>query len=258
MYPINPPLTTGNSNPDVQNLQDVLLFLIQKGDILNPSQFSVSALVSERSSSFFGGETSNWIVQFKAQYGLTSPPQELVNIVVADKLNEILTPYFDLPFTISGMAKLSNDLPLSFAKIEIWTDSNGMVAAGNTNALGAFSFSIAGDSANEILQTSPITLHYKIFRNQVFVIQEDLTFQPGVNISLTVNQEIYDDHISDNIPSEQEPAFILVKGYVTDGKGAVIGGASVNIYEEGFRVREMIATTSTDVDFISSAFWPKI
>jgi hypothetical protein len=248
MFPINPPLSTGDSNPDVQNLQDVLLFLIQKGDILNPSQLSISALESERSSSIFGAQTTNWIVQFKAQYTLTSPPQEIVNTAVADKLNEILTPYFDLPFIINGNALLSNDLPLVFAKIEIWADSFGMIAAGNTNALGAFSFSIAGEAANEILETTAMTLHYKIFRNQISVVQLDQPFQPGVNVSLIVNEEVYDDHLTDNIPSEQEPAFILVKGYVKDGKGAVIRGAAVNIYEEGFRVREMVATTTTDVD----------
>lgn len=248
MYPINPPLTTGNSNPDVQNLQDVLLFLIQKGDILNPSQFSISALASERSSSFFGGETGNWIIQFKAQYGLTSPPQELVNVTVADKLNEILTPYFDMPFIIGGAVMLSNDLPLSFAKIEIWCDSFGMVAAGNTDAKGSFIFSIGGSAGTHILQTPATSLQYKIFRNQVFVSQDNIVFQPGVDVALTVDEEIYDGTTTDNTPSENVPSFLLVSGYVRDISGAVTAGVVVNIYEEGFRVRELIASTKTNSD----------
>lgn len=93
MYPIIAPITIGQSGSNVQNLQDVLLFLVQKGDIVLSNNFPLTNIHEERLQSFFGDATAACVKAFCTQFQLQSNPQELVNQDVADRLNQLLTQY---------------------------------------------------------------------------------------------------------------------------------------------------------------------
>jgi hypothetical protein len=93
MYRIVPPLTTGQSGPDIRNLQDALIFLVETTVLDNTTaQLSVTDLNNERSQLFFGSTTGAFIELFKAQYMLQSEPNELVNTQVADAINTFIDP----------------------------------------------------------------------------------------------------------------------------------------------------------------------
>lgn len=149
MYTITAPITIGQSGSDVQNLQDVLLFLVQKGDIFLTNNFPLTNLHQERLESFFGDTTAACVELFCQQHQLQSNPQELVDNSVAASLNSFLSQYPESNqelITITGIVShiSGNSLPTNYTvRLEqVLFDSNISLGTTQINNLGEYTFSV--------------------------------------------------------------------------------------------------------------------
>ncbi|MFA6152383.1 MAG: neuraminidase-like domain-containing protein [Chitinophagaceae bacterium] len=153
MYPITPILTTGQQGPDIKNLQEILLYLLETGIINNQNTgIPVSGLQAEKQQSFFGDVTTQFVELFKTQYFLFSPPTQLVDGPVAGALNGFAGSQFPNTnlIVISGFARhvSGNPLPTNYTvRLEQKLFSSVSVLGSTTMDSSGF-YSISFDSSS--------------------------------------------------------------------------------------------------------------
>ncbi|GAA4457569.1 neuraminidase-like domain-containing protein [Rurimicrobium arvi] len=150
MYPIVPPLTTGQTGPDVQNLQDILLYLLETVQLDNAvAQLPVTSLYNEKEQAIFGDATTAFVNLFKNQYALQSGPNELVNGPVAGLMNTLAGSQFpnqDMITVHGSVAHFTGNLiPVSYTVIirQVLFGSNVVLASTATGSLGEYSVSFS-------------------------------------------------------------------------------------------------------------------
>jgi|GEM_PF-2211090 len=207
MYRIVPPITTGQYGPDVQNLQDTLLLLIEKGDITISGNFPLGDLNNERIQSFFGDVTTDVVALFKTQNSLSSPPIELVNHDVADALNAVMGQYPDSLdpdpdlITISGnVTHISGNLfSTSYTvKIEqVFFDSTVEVSTTTIDAGGFYTTNVSAPTLTpvennfsfQIIVVVDVSEEYKSKIVQVPDVQRQVVIDIVIDNEITVASE---------------------------------------------------------------------
>lgn len=156
MYRIVPPITTGQYGPEVRNLQDVILYLLETGILNNGgANISLSELNNEREQSFFGDITTQFVELFKTQYFLQSNPNELVNTPVADAMNGFAGSQFpnDELIEVSGLiTHVSGNLfptPYSVRVEEVLFSGNVTLGTTTMDNVGAYSITVNSTSLTQ-------------------------------------------------------------------------------------------------------------
>ena len=143
--------------------------------------------------------------------------------------------------TFNGKVVLSsNSNPLVRVKVEIWHAALGNIGSAVTDIEGLFSVT----TTSAVSPGQSVT--YKLFRNGTLLLEIEQTYESEALVTLSVSDTDLDAHVDDNIPEEEFPNYILVRGILKDTKGSVIDGAKIQIYENGFRTKTLLASTSTD------------
>lgn len=204
MYPIIAPITIGQSGSNVQNLQDVLLFLVQKGDIVLSNNFPLTNIHEERLQSFFGDATAACLKLFCEQHQLQSNPQELVNNAVAASLNSFLSQYPEGNqelISVSGIVSHTsgNLLPTNYTiRLEqVLFNSNVSLGTTQMDSLGNYSFSVLTSALTNTGERYAFRAVVLVAQNEEYaskieyipLSQRSLSINVVLNTNIAVNAE---------------------------------------------------------------------
>jgi hypothetical protein len=132
----------------------------------------------------------------------------------------------------------SQGLPLT-----IQNTGAGWIASTISDIKGNFTF-IIDDPASELIVNSE-TIVYRLYKNNLFIYEGPIG---NINdfIPILLRANIFDVALNDNL-DDIKSTIVKFTGQVFDVNGMPIDQATINVYENGFRVKTFLAAGSTDL-----------
>ncbi len=242
-------IKAGDTGPQVANLQDALLVLLERKIIrpldgpnrptLQDLQKLTESLKQERAQSLFGKTTAQVIVYFQVQQRLGDNLGGVVEEKTAAKLNELLKSVgaFDNPnppsFRVHGhVVSASSKDPVAGLRVEAWDKDlifDDLAGADVTGEQGDFHIEFTESYFKELFLDRLPDLFFKVFLGSILIKSTEDSVLWNVKAGDT---EVVIE-IDMVVPSQLE--IFVVQGKVRDADGSPLSGVEIRAFDKDLR-----------------------